>query len=162
MSEDPTRPPPLEYGTAATAPTRWRRVALWAMLAGVPLIGLSLLLVGLVDIEVILVSGPVLAIVGVLLIVAGTRLRDRFVLTGGLLHLAACGGTFALIFGLSLDKREAFALVVVVHGLYGVAFAALTVFWIARRFAPDSARRPPLFERSPPPTFEEKSRGDRL
>jgi hypothetical protein len=95
---EPMRVIPLEYESAqAAASARWRAACQWLMGAAWACGVAAWVILVVVDVESVLITGPILLILGVVTLVLGARLGNAWPMCIGALHCAVCMLFFVLV-----------------------------------------------------------------
>lgn len=124
---------PLEY---APPPDKivagWRLVAAWGMGLGWICCVVGWFFIVAVDVESVVVTGPILCLLGILSILAGYRLRRVWPILIGICHCAICLAFVAMVAAWDLSPRRAYAPFTLVGGIYTALITAptyLALFW---------------------------------
>jgi hypothetical protein len=126
---------PLEYAHAVEIDGRqrlWRRINRIALVAGaaVSLIGWGFLLM---NVRTVLFSGPVLMIVGAMMVIGGVRGRQPFVWGLGIAHCTVCVLFAALVNLRHWNPPQAAEPFAVMGGAYNLVTIPATIWgWIRR------------------------------
>ena len=126
---------PLDYERPVPSP----RTPLLAGLVAVAWVACAVAwsLIAFVDVESVLVTGPVVAVLGVCLALTGASARRPTAVWLGVAHIAVCALFFLLAWGLGWGPRQATRPFAVMGGLYCVVTALPTFLLL---FLPDRRR----------------------
>lgn len=127
MSEPP-RVIPLEYATPALDPDRrWRNVARWSLGLGWVCCIIAWLAVMVVT-ESVVITGWFVAVLGILAIICGIRLRSPLVTSVGIAHCGICILFLGLVNVLRWSPREAKWPFIIMGTIYCIVSAGPTFF----------------------------------
>ena len=125
MSE-PIRVLPLEYSAIVDERRGHPRLWLLAHLAWIICLVATLLIAG-VDVESVIVTGPVIAAAGVTLLISAVRVRSTPHIILGATHVAICLLFFVLVQQLQWGPRQATGPFAIMGTIYTAVCAAMTV-----------------------------------
>ena len=130
---DPVPVLALEYAPAyADDRRRWRAVARICLVLAWMTCLVAAFLIAQVDVESVLVTGPILFTLGLLALLAGALTRQRLPLFLGVAHCSVCLLFFFLVFLLEWSPQEARTPFIVMGSLYTLGAAAPTLKLVSR------------------------------
>jgi hypothetical protein len=81
---------PLQYASPASASPRWSRVIPWCLWVGWGSCVTAVGLIAVVSVESVLITGPVIFLLGLMAILGGTWTRATWTLVTGVAHCGIC------------------------------------------------------------------------
>lgn len=128
-------PPPmpvLEYAAPETSRPRRRAISTLLVLS-ITLLVLVPILIASINIESIMITGPLLAGIGICLVVFGVVGRNRLPFWIGVSHVVICAIVFAWIRAFNIRPRGAYAPVLILSLIYLVPGIVAPLVWLVRR-----------------------------
>lgn len=131
-TDEAVRVIPLEYAPPEENPSKTRILICWSVLIGWLCAVVAWVLIVAVDVESVMITGPILTLIGLTIAIAAGRLRAVWPLIVGLSHIAICVLFVVMINIWNLNPRSAYAPFTVVGAIYCVAVAAPTAMTLFR------------------------------
>lgn len=122
---------PLEYAPPEAARRLWPdRVLFWSSWVSAVAVGVGALLIPIISVETVLVSGPVVAIFGLLMLLTAVQTQRLMLLIVAIGHVGICGLFVALVNVFHLGPGEAKGPFLVMSLVWGLAALTLTAVGI--------------------------------